>query len=357
VIGTVEHRYGRQSLVARNTTPESYELQKLFKEMVDKKVQVCVMEVSSHALALNRVVDCHFDGAVFSNLSREHLDYHQGMEAYFKMKLKLFQERLAQSSKNNLFSAINIDDPFGRRILENIGHKVTRYSLSTEGEVKARNLVCTTGGLKMQVVTPQVDFICNSFLLGRFNAQNILAAVSAALNMNIPLEIIKRGLEKVSVVPGRFEKISNTRGVLAFVDYAHTPDALKNVLLHARELLPSAQSRLITVFGCGGDRDRSKRPLMGEVVSRLSDLTIITNDNPRSEEPEAIVDNILAGIEKKNYKIIIDRRRAIKEATALAKPGDVILVAGKGHENYQIVGSKRRHFDDREVLRKCLGKG
>lgn len=355
VIGTVEYRYGKVKRKADHTTPESYELQKLLSEMVGEGVNACAMEVSSHALDMGRVVGCHFDGAVFTNLSAEHLDYHGEMEAYFASKAMLFEKRLVTSQKGNVFAVINADDPYGRRLIGSVHVPVWRYGLCEEAEVTCSGMTCDEQGLDIDIHTPRGQAKLHSSLMGRFNALNILGATAAGLALGIDLGAIVEAIETVKRVPGRLENIPNERDILAFVDYAHTPDALKNVLLQTREL---AKGRLIVVFGCGGDRDRAKRPLMGEVVAEAADIVVVTSDNPRTEDPEAIIKMILPGIEGKGkgYEVITDRRKAIARAVEVAEPGDVILVAGKGHEDYQIVGTKKKHFDDREVLEKELRK-
>jgi UDP-N-acetylmuramoyl-L-alanyl-D-glutamate--2,6-diaminopimelate ligase len=351
VVGTVEHRFNEQRLESSNTTPESYDLQKLLRQMVDGGVNVCAMEVSSHALTLERVVGCHFDGAIFTNLSPEHLDFHGEMETYFESKVRLFREHLAYSTKHGVFAAINADDPYGQRLAADVNHYVLRYSLGGKAEVVAEDVVCTFDGIEMKVRTPAGQFDCSSKLLGRFNAQNILAAVAGGLGLGLPLKAIKEGIEKVIAVPGRLEKVENSRDILALVDYAHTPDALEKVLSHTRELSKASKGRLIVVFGCGGNRDRAKRPLMGKTAVRLADVVIVTSDNPRNEDPDAIIQEIFSGIDNRPCEVIPDRKTAIKRAVGIARAGDIVVVAGKGHENYQIVGGERRHFDDREVLR------
>lgn len=354
VIGTVEHRFSNRRLKSVNTTPESYDLQKLLSEMTNAGVNVCAMEVSSHALTLERVVGCHFDGAIFTNLSPEHLDFHNDMESYFESKVRLFRERLEESEKKDVFAAINADDPYGKRLARDVDHHLWRYSLNGEGEVTAKDVSCDAEGICMSIVTPVGEFKCSSKLLGKYNAHNILAAVSGCLGLGLPLEKIKRGIENVASVPGRLERVENNRGVLALVDYAHTPDALEKVLINSKILSKKSGGRLIVVFGCGGNRDRAKRPLMGEVAARIADIAIVTSDNPRNEDPNAIISEIISGIKAGSHEVISDREAAIVRASQVARRGDVLLVAGKGHEDYQIIGEKRRHFDDREVLQECL---
>lgn len=354
VIGTVEHRFCGERLRSANTTPESYDLQKILMEMTNKGVNACAMEVSSHALALERVVGCHFDGAIFTNLSPEHLDFHLGMDAYFESKMRLFRERLADSEKQNVFAVVNADDPYGQRLAADVDHKLMRYSINGDGEITAKDLVCDADGIRMKVVTPVGEFKCSSKLLGKFNAHNILASVAGGLGVGLPIDVIRRGVEKVCLVPGRLERVDNNRGVLAVVDYAHTPDALEKVLTHMRNLVGMTGGRLIAVFGCGGDRDSAKRPLMGKVATELADVAIITSDNPRTEKPDTIIKDILGGIKKGRYEVISDRKSAIKRASEISRQGDILIVAGKGHEDYQIIGKERRYFDDREVLKECL---
>ncbi|MFH1874273.1 MAG: UDP-N-acetylmuramoyl-L-alanyl-D-glutamate--2,6-diaminopimelate ligase [Pseudomonadota bacterium] len=353
VIGTIEHRFGKNRLPAKNTTPESYDLQKLLRQMLDQQINVCVMEVSSHALMMERVTGCHFDGAIFTNLTPEHLDFHQEMDAYFSAKTKLFQENLAQSKKKNTFAAINIDDPYGQRLLGQSNYKIIKYALTNQADVRATEIKAGAQGISLKIATPNGSFSCVSKLLGKFNVHNILAATSTAIGLGLPLEIIGQGLAKVRAIPGRFEQVLNEKGILVFVDYAHTPDALRNVLMQAKELL-TGNSKLICVFGCGGDRDKQKRPAMGAIASKYADRVLITNDNPRTEDPAMIIKDIIVGVKGANFEIIEAREQAIKAAVEMAKEGDVIVVAGKGHEDYQIIGTTRRHFDDREVLREYL---
>ena len=353
VIGTVDWRYPGSTRKATHTTPESYELQKLLREMSDANVDACAMEVSSHALKMERVVGCHFDGAIFTNLSPEHLDYHKDMESYFDEKKKLFTERLVASVKDRVFAAVNVDDPYGRRLCAGIKTPLWRYAIKEEADVRCRMVSFDANGMTLIVDTPQGEAKVRSPLYGRFNVENVLAAMAAGLALGVDLETVTAAVGALKRVPGRMDPVPNPRDILAFVDYAHTPDALKNVLFHAKEL---AKSRLIVVFGCGGDRDQQKRPLMGEAVAKIADVVVVTSDNPRTEDPRAIIDMIVPGLEKSGgaYEVIEDRRAAIEKACSLAKPGDVILVAGKGHEDYQIVGKKKKHFDDREVLEEFL---
>ncbi|MBT3181504.1 MAG: UDP-N-acetylmuramoyl-L-alanyl-D-glutamate--2,6-diaminopimelate ligase [Deltaproteobacteria bacterium] len=362
IIGTINYRYNGKIIKAPRTTPESIDLQRLLAEMRDSGVDLCIMEVSSHALAQKRVFGCHFDVAVFTNLTPEHLDYHRDMEEYFEAKAILFNSLLEVSCKDRAFSVINGDDPYGRRLSANSKRPCMSYGLKNESTITAEGLEFNSNGLKLRVKTPDEVFECRSKLCGRFNALNILSAITAACGMGLNSGVISDAIEKLEVVPGRFESIDNDRGILALVDYAHTPDALENLLKNARELCDGNGGKLITVFGCGGDRDRAKRPLMGRAVGSLSDISFVTSDNPRTEKPESIIDEIIPGMDEvakplrdgMGYEVVVDRRAAIQRAVDIADQGDVVVVAGKGHEDYQILGSDRIHFDDREILKGFL---
>nr|HPM42094.1 UDP-N-acetylmuramoyl-L-alanyl-D-glutamate--2,6-diaminopimelate ligase [bacterium] len=337
-------------------------LQKLLSRMREKGADSCAMEVSSHALAQERVAGCHFDAAIFTNLTPEHLDYHSDMESYFEAKALLFEELLANSGKENAFAAINVDDPYGRDLKKRCPVPVCTYGLSSSADVRASDLSFDASGLSMRVTARSGSFACRSALCGKFNALNILGAATAAEGMGIGLSAIEEAVSGVEVVPGRFESVANSKGILTLVDYAHTPDALENALSNAREL---TRGRLIAVFGCGGDRDRAKRPMMGRAAGSLADVAIVTSDNPRTEEPSAIIGEILPGVREvsspfdgeRGYEVVEDRREAIGRAVEIAREGDVVVVAGKGHEDYQIVGTVKRKFDDREVLKEFLEGG
>lgn len=362
VIGTVEYRFGGVREPAPHTTPESCDLQRLLSRMLKDGVDACAMEVSSHALSQERVAGCHFDAAVFTNLSQDHLDYHNDMESYFAAKAILFERLLSESCKRGAFAVINADDPYGRELIARCPVEYLRYGFDGDADVRGSDLSFGPGGLKMRVSVPSGSFDCRSRLCGRFNAQNILAAAAVAARLRIAMDVVARAIGDVGCVPGRFDPVENGRGVLSLVDYAHTPDAIENVLSHARELVGANGGRLISVFGCGGDRDRAKRPLMGRAAAGLSDIVIVTSDNPRTEDPAAIIEEIMPGVrgakpplkDGRGYEVIEDRREAIARAVELARAGDVIVIAGKGHEDYQIVGTEKFHFDDREVLREAL---
>ena len=369
VLGTVSYRFQEKAFPAPHTTPESAELQRLLREMGEMGAKSVVMEVSSHALDQRRVEGCSFDAGVFTNLTRDHLDYHKDMEAYLASKKRLFSELLAPDRKKpRRTSAVNMDDPYGPEIAASSACPVLYYGIGPDAQVTARDISYSINGITGLLVTPKGEDRFSSGMPGRFNLYNILAAAAAGMALDLPLCAVISGIEGHKKVPGRLEKVDNNLGVGIFVDYAHTGDALENVLRTLNEL---AEGRIITVFGCGGDRDRGKRPLMGEVAGRFSDLAIITSDNPRTEDPAAIMGDIREGIlplgirdygteeldsgfAEKGYVLVESRREAISLAIRLAAPGDIVLLAGKGHEDYQIIGSERLHFDDREEASSAL---
>ncbi len=368
VIGTIEYRFGKHHQTAFTTTPDALDLQRIMREMVDDKVTHLVLEVSSHALAQHRVEGVNFDVAVFTNLTAEHLDYHGSIENYSKVKELLFTHYLNQSSKKKTYAVINRDDPLGKSFCTATKVQLLRYGIGGEVEIKVKDSQLGSDGLSALITTPRGEITIQSSLLGAFNLSNILAAVGVAITQEIPLDVITKGIAKLKTVPGRLEKIESDAGFTILVDYAHTSDALDNVLTTLREL---CQRRLITVFGCGGDRDKTKRGPMGNIATSKSDLSIITFDNPRTEDPMAIMEQIEAGIERsmvkkyrlqelkganysKGYLAIPDRKEAIRAAVNLLQPGDIALISGKGHEDYQIIGSKRHHFSDKEEVLEAL---
>jgi len=351
IIGTISYKGPGMNMTARLTTPEAPDLQRLMSEMLAKGATHCIMEVSSHALELKRVIGIGFDVVVFANLSGDHLDYHQSMDRYFEAKKKLFflnhKKRMA---------VVNRDDPWGQKLIAQLPAGAITFGIEPGAMVAAENINLSEKGIEAVVKYPAGQITLSSPLLGKPNLYNILASTAVALTLNIPVSAIKEGIASLKGVPGRFEKIENSLGLHVFVDYAHTDDALKNLLETVREFNPR---RIILVFGAGGDRDKTKRPRMGEAAGRLADWTIITSDNPRSEDPLAIISDIEAGIKKtgtQNYQIIPDRREAIEKALSLGARGDYILVAGKGHEDYQIIKDKVLHFDDAEVIQEILHK-
>jgi UDP-N-acetylmuramoyl-L-alanyl-D-glutamate--2,6-diaminopimelate ligase len=352
LFGTIEHRVGDRALPALNTTPESLDLWSYFAQTVEAGGTGVVMEVSSHALAQERVWGFPFSVAVFTNLTRDHLDYHKDFEHYFEAKRRLFD---GLGTLPPQWAVINLDDPWGRKLLDVPCPQRLTYGMSSNAQVKASNLEQRHNGLEGTIVTPAGKLQLVSSLMGRANLANILAATAASLAYGIPLEKIERGLRDLKAVPGRFERIDEGQPFLVVVDYAHTDDALRNVLSTAREL---TRNRLIVVFGCGGERDRAKRPLMGEAAGSLSDLAVLTSDNPRGEDPLLIMRDALVGLQKagKPYWAEVDRETAIRKALEEAREGDVVVLAGKGHETYQILKDRMIPFDDREVARKVLGE-
>ena len=349
-IGTVNQKIGAEERDASRTTPEAPDLQRLLREMVDRGLGACAMEVSSHALSLRRVDELRFAAGVFSNLTRDHLDFHGDMESYFAAKRLLFA-MLPETAP----AIVNIDDPRGAELAQSARRPVT-YAIDRPADVSPGTLRYSLDGLDFDVQTPRGTLHVTSPLVGRPNAYNVLASVATAAALDLPFDAIERGLAGLKAVPGRFEMASTPDDdVRVVVDYAHTDDALKNLLETAR---PLAGGRLITVFGCGGDRDATKRPLMGAVAARLSDLVIVTSDNPRSEDPARIIAEIRRGMTREIGVVIEepDRRRAIERAIADAGPGDLVLVAGKGHEKYQTVGDRTIAFDDMQVARDALAR-
>jgi len=355
LIGTVTYRVGSHAREATHTTPEAPELQSMMREMADRGCGACAMEVSSHALSLRRVDGVTYAAAIFTNLTRDHLDFHADMEAYFLAKRRLF-EMLPPSAP----AAINLDDPRGAALMEAGGRPVT-YAVNRAADITPGPLSFSLAGLTFDIRTPRGSLSVRSPLVGRPNVYNILAAVSAATALGVAFDAIEEGIAALGGVPGRFEVVSQPKDdVTVVVDYAHTDDALRNLLETAR---PLTNGRLITVFGCGGDRDRTKRPLMGAVAGRLSDLVVITSDNPRSEDPARIIEDVQRGITADTRRdagqrilAIVDRADAVAKAIELAKPGDVVLLAGKGHEKYQIIGDRSIPFDDAAAARDALDR-
>jgi UDP-N-acetylmuramoyl-L-alanyl-D-glutamate--2,6-diaminopimelate ligase len=352
VLGTVGHFIGNEQIPASRTTPEAPEVQRLMRAMVSAGCGACAMEVSSHALTLRRANDIAFAAAIFTNLSRDHLDFHQHMEDYFAAKRQLF-EMLPHSAP----AAINADDPRSGVLVELVGRPVT-YGINRPADVTPGPLAYSLSGLQFEIRTPQGPVAVRTRLVGRPNVYNILGATAAAAALGVPLRAIEEGLRDLHGVPGRFEVVSTSSdAITVIVDYAHTDDALRNLLETAR---PMAARRLITVFGAGGDRDRTKRPLMGMVAARLSDRVVITSDNPRGEDPARIIEEVRRGADPEVRQsgaalcAIVDRREAIHDAIRLAQPGDVVLIAGKGHEKYQEIAGTRHPFDDVEVARAAL---
>ena len=354
VLGTVSYRIGDEVREATRTTPEAPDVQRLLREMVDRGCGACTMEVSSHALSLARVDGMTFAAGVFTNLTRDHLDFHADMDAYFRAKRRLFEMLPAAAP-----SLINLDDPRGQSLVGAGGAPMT-YAINRAADLTTGPLSFSLEGLSFDIRTPRGPVHIESKLVGRPNVYNILAAAATATALGLPLEAIARGVGALDGVPGRFQVVSGAGDeVTVVVDYAHTDDALRNLLETAR---PLARGRLITVFGCGGDRDRTKRPLMGAVAGRLSDLIIVTSDNPRSEDPMRIIEEIQRGITHDTRRdagqllAIVDRAAAIAKAVEVSRPGDLVLVAGKGHEKYQVIGDRTLAFDDVAVAREALAR-
>lgn len=357
LIGTIDYQVCGERLAAPNTTPESLELTRLLATMLERGATSAVMEVSSHALSLNRVDGCLFDSAVFTNLTQDHLDFHGDMDAYFEAKLSLFT-RLGEQA----WAIVNLDDPRGMDIVSVTNANIITYGLSPDAQIRAAEVSMETSGLAFAALTPKGMFHVASPLTGQYNLYNILAAIAFGVSRGIPLDAIARGLSSMKQVPGRFQMVEAHGGASIVVDYAHTPDAMERVLSAARAIVTG---RVVVVFGCGGDRDRGKRPLMGEVAGRLADRVVVTSDNPRSEEPLSIIEEIVPGVEKGleagrktglkgEFQVIPDRREAIFAAVAGLQKGDLLVLAGKGHEDYQIIGDKKFHFDDREVAAEAV---
>ena len=354
LIGTIQYRIGGSLWESERTTPESSDLQALFARMRDAACSHAVMEVSSHALVMKRLVGTTFAVAVFTNLTRDHLDFHGDMDSYFAAKQLLFDTYL----RSDGVAVINADDDRAALLQKRSRGRVLTYGIEKAAEVRAHDLVLSLDGARFTARTPQGDVEIASPLLGRFNVHNVLAALAASLALGLPLAAAARGITSVSGVAGRMERVAAPDlGFAVIVDYAHTDDALRKLLETVRDLKPR---RVITVFGCGGDRDRSKRPLMGAVAGRLSDIVVITSDNPRSEPPEAIIDEIQKGINGGSRAVerfaIVDRREAIAKALELARAGDAVVLAGKGHETYQVLRDRQVPFDDRQVAKDVLNR-
>jgi len=346
VISTIEYRYKGNVYPNPLTTPESLDLQRIFYEMCQNGITHVVMEVSSHALDLDRVHGCVFDVSVFTNLSQDHLDYHQNMDNYWTCKKRLFVPPL---STQDSCSVINCDNDYGCQLVDQVPGKKLWVGTTDKNNIYCQTPDIDLSGISGTIITPKGNIKLSSPLTGLHNVQNILCAAGVGIALNIELEAIKQGITETVSIPGRLERITEALDRFVFVDYAHTPDALENVIQCINQ---SKKGRLITLFGCGGDRDRSKRPLMGKVAACLSDLCIVTSDNPRTESPNQIIDDICAGIPKKyQYSIEPDRKKAIQLALMQSQPDDVILIAGKGHETYQILNDKTIEFDDRKHAR------
>lgn len=350
LFGTIEYRLGERTVSAVNTTPESLDLLSYFAELVNTGAQAAVLEASSHALAQERLWGFSFSAAVFTNLTRDHLDFHKDFDHYFEAKRRLFE---GLGTPPPELAVINVDDPWGVRLLEVPNPRRITYGMNSGADVKPKQFTQKLTGLHATLLTPAGKLEIDSRLVGKANLANILAATATAIGLGVPVEKIQEGIALLAAVPGRFERIDEGQPFLLVVDYAHTDDALRNVLKTAREL---TRDRLIVVFGCGGDRDRTKRPLMGEAAGSLADVVVLTSDNPRSEDPILIINDALVGLQKTGipYTAEVDREVAIRKALETAREGDVVVLAGKGHETYQILKDRTIPFDDREVARRLL---
>ncbi|MBZ5583410.1 MAG: UDP-N-acetylmuramoyl-L-alanyl-D-glutamate--2,6-diaminopimelate ligase [Acidobacteriia bacterium] len=350
LIGTIEYHLAGRVLPAVNTTPESLELVRIFSELKQAGGTHATMEVSSHALDLGRVYGFHFHTVVFTNLTRDHLDYHGTMEAYFAAKQALFD---GAGGPTPPFAVLNRDDDYSRRLRIHPSTEVFWYGLGQDAGLRARHISSGFQGLRFEVQHGRKRFEVASPLIGKINVYNILAACGVGLSYGLPPETIARGIAALPAVPGRFERVDEGQPFVVAVDYAHTDDALRNVIAVARGLSPK---RVITLFGCGGDRDRAKRPLMGQAAAEASDFVVLTSDNPRSEDPITIMNDALVGIRRRDVRHVVepDRAAAIARALREARPGDIVILAGKGHEPYQVLKDKTIPFDDRVVAREVL---
>ncbi len=349
IIGTIRNMIGQESLPTDRTTPESVDLFRLLRVMADARVDLVVMEVSSHALEQYRVHGIRFDVALFTNLTQDHLDYHKTFDNYLAAKKLLFQ--------NAKKAVVNVDDPYAGRIMEGLSIPILTFGVRDRADLAASNIDITTAGVQFDLHTPAGDCRMNLPIPGLFSVFNAMGSVGLGLSIGVRLDCIKEGLESMTSVSGRLEAVTAGKNIpfSVFVDYAHTPDALENVLKTVREF---AKRRVICVFGCGGNRDRAKRPIMGEIAGRFSDFAIITSDNPRNENPMDIIETIEEGVKRSgaNYTVIENRRDAIAHALDIAEPDDVVLIAGKGHENYQEINGTKYHFDDKEIVEELLLK-
>ncbi len=347
LIGTIKYFDGKKWLPAPNTTPDSLEFISFLAKLVKNKISYCISEVSSHALALGRVRGLNFQVGIFTNLAQDHLDFHKTKKAYGQAKLKLFT-----NLSSDAYAVINYDDPFSKTIIKNTRARKILYSLSKQCDILTKTINASPQKTEAIVYLKNHHPLkINLPMLGNHNLYNMSAAIGTAQALKIPDKNIIKGLRKLPTVSGRLERLANKRKINVFIDYAHTPLALKTAI---ETLRPVTKGKLIVVFGCGGNRDKLKRPIMGRIAVESADYVFITSDNPRNENPKTIIDDITKGINKKNYRIIIDRKQAIGNAIAMAQAGDTVLIAGKGHEQYQIIKNKTIHFCDKETAKQCL---
>jgi UDP-N-acetylmuramyl-tripeptide synthetase len=371
VIGTINYRYGGNAFDNPITTPESLDLQRILNDMLHSGISHVVLEASSHAMDLQRIRRCWFDVAVFINLSQDHLDFHGDMQSYWLSKQRLFTDYLVEGPKRSqAVAVINCNNASGKELVQKLTVPMLTTGRGPDETVYARNAVCGPGSIEGQLQTPGGKFDFKSRLVGEHNLENILCAAGVGAALDISNADVKSGIEAVSAIPGRLETIENRTGRYVYVDYAHTPDALENVIMALKAVM---KKKMICVFGCGGDRDKEKRPLMGEIAARLCDLAVITSDNPRTEDPMAIIAHIIEGAQRakgrqyrraelgngfknKGFVVEADREQAIRLGIDVSGPGDTVLIAGKGHETYQIIGKTTKAFDDREKAKKALDK-
>lgn len=356
LIGTIQIMIEDEVRPIHNTTPDVIDLQSTLAEMAERGIEYVVMEVSSHALAQERVVGCEFNTAVFTNMTQDHLDYHKTFENYIAAKAKLFDMISAsRQEKSSKGAVINLDDAAGKTMLDHVKYGALTYGIHAACDLRATEINVQAKGADFVVDGPFGKLPLTLKITGVFNVYNVLAAIGAALTEKVPAETIRVALEKFTSVPGRFELVDAGQAFSVIVDYAHTPDGLENILKTARQI---AKKRILTVFGCGGDRDRTKRPIMGRIAAELSDVVIATSDNPRSEDPEFILSEVEAGVMEtlggKLHEKITDRGAAIERAVNLAEAEDIVVIAGKGHEDYQILNDRTIHFDDKEVARDAI---
>lgn len=354
LIGTIQIMIEDEIINASNTTPDIVELYSILSKMKTQEMDYVVMEVSSHALALERVAGVEFTSAIFTNLTQDHLDFHKTMKNYREAKTLLFKSLSKGIAKDNKCAVINIDDPAGDYMLQAADCKHITYSINGNSAICAKNVEVSSTGTNFTLTGEYGEAPIHLNLTGRFNVYNALGAIGALLGENIPLNSIKTSLQTFQNVAGRFERVGG-KEISVIVDYAHTPDGVENALKTAREI---AKNRIIAVFGCGGDRDKTKRPIMGQIAAKFADVVIATSDNPRTENPESILADVMAGVNESIgnnlCESILDRKTAIKRAVEIARPGDVVAILGKGHENYQILNTGKIHFDDREIAREAL---
>jgi len=350
VVGTIYYKIGRKKIEADRTTPDALMLNNFLHDMAEGKTDYVVMEVSSHSLEQKRVKDVYFDAAVFMNITPEHLDYHKTIDSYFEAKAKIFD-----NLKESGCAVLNNDDPRSKFLKERIKKSVVTFGIENKADIMAKDIKTDMKGSEFIVSTPKGEYKIKTHIFGLHNVSNILAAYAVSYAFNLDLEKVRKSINKFKHVPGRMESIKCGQGFLIFVDFAHTEDALRKTLTSIK---PYAKKRIISVFGCGGERDRTKRPRMGMLSAEIADYTIITSDNPRNESAEFIAKEIEEGVKQKtkNYEVILDREKAIERALDIAEKGDIILIAGKGHENTQIVGDKSFKFNDGDVVRKILKK-